>query len=295
MKDLNQAFRAIFWMIFAGLCYTLLASIVRYLSEWISSFELAFFRCLFAVLFLTPLIARSGLDGLKTSRLPMHCLRMVFSYGGILSSFYAFSLMPVADVYALQFTTPLFTMILAVLFLKERVGTSAFIATIVGFAGTLVIIRPGFAEVSAVIAAPLISAVSYAGANVTIKSLSRTESTLVITLYLNLLSLPLALVPALFVWTTPAREHVPWLIALGIISVMAQFSLTHAIGKVDARVIQPFDFVRMPVAALAGYVFFSELPDIWIWVGAAIIFISSYYVLSSESRSQTARKGGTSS
>jgi drug/metabolite transporter (DMT)-like permease len=200
--------------------------------------------------------------------------------------FLALAKLPIADVGALIFTQPLITIALAMLVLRQETGWRTGIACLAGFAGALVILRPGFAEVSTASLLVLAAAFTFACASTTIKSLSRTESTLAITLYMNLAMLPLSFGSALFVWKPPAAHDLFAMFAMGFLYTGAQFAIAKAISLADARVVQPFDFLRLPFAALIGYVLFHELPDAWTWTGAAIIFLSSTYALRIEAQNR---------
>jgi drug/metabolite transporter (DMT)-like permease len=191
--------------------------------------------------------------------------------------FFALAAMPIADVGALIFTQPLMTMALAILVLGQRAGWRTWVACLIGFTGALVILRPGFAAVSTGSLLVLVAAFTFACASTTIKSLSRTESTLAITLYMNLAMLPLSFAAALFVWKWPAWHDLAAMFALGFLYTGAQYAIAKAIALADARVVQPFDFLRLPFATVLGYALFREMPDAWTWVGAAIIFLASTY------------------
>jgi len=128
-------------------------------------------------------------------------------------------------------------------------------------------------------AVALATALSFATVNTLVKVMSRRESASVLVIYTNLLGLALALVPALLDWRTPSWADAPWILGMGAFGTAAQFCITRAIAVADARVVQPFDFARLPFAAAIGYVFFGEVFDPWTWIGAVIIFGAGYFVL----------------
>ena len=270
------------WMIFGGTCYIVSAVFVRMLASRYGAFELAFLRCLIAVVFVAPLVLRLGLARMRTTQFPMHCLRTAFTYSGLAFWFLSVSLIPIADFYALVFTTPLFTIAGAILFLGERAGPRTWLACAVGFAGALIILRPGFAEVSLGMVYALATGLSYAGVHNCVRVLSRKDSGLVIIAWVNVLMLPIALVPALMEWRPIALADVPMILGVGLFATWGQYGLTRAVAAADARVVQPFDFFRLPVAALAGWLAFGEFSGHWTWLGAAIIFAAGYYVLWAE-------------
>ena len=162
----------------------------------------------------------------------------------------------------------------------------------VGFLGTLIVMRPGIIEITLASAAALTMAFLYAGTNTTIKLLSRRDTPEVITLWTNLLMLPLALIPALIFWVTPTLDQWPLVIGVGIISSIGGYCFTRSVAAADARIVQPFQFSRMIFATAIGWNMFSELPDLWTRVGAGEIFCASYYIVYREGLVRKAQKAG---
>ena len=270
---------AIFWMCMATLLNSLAGGMVRELSGEIPIIELVFFRNVVALVILAPWVMRRGIVRLPAARLPLYGFRVLLAYAAMIMLFYALARMPIADVYALQYTIPLFTILLAVLVLKQHADAHSWGACLVGFAGTLIIMRPGIIELTLAAVCAITSALLSAGSNTVIKLLSRSESPEVITVWTNLLMMPLAFVPMLFIWVSPSWAQVPWVIGIGIASSMGGYSFTRAIASADARIVQPFQFSRMIFATAIGFLMFAELPDVWTWIGSAVIFAASYYVV----------------
>jgi len=260
---------------------------VRYLSGDVPTLELVFVRNVVGLLMFMPWLLRQGVSVMRTSCLPLYCLRVFFAYTAMVMLFFAWGELPIADVFALQFTIPLFTIMLAVLILKQQTDRQAWAACLIGFCGALIVMRPGVIELTMAAVAAIASAMMSAGSNTTIKLLTRTESVGTITVYSNLLMLPLALIPTFFVWVTPTLTQVPWIIGAALFSAVGGLCFTLAVGAADARVVQPFQFTRMIFAAAIGYWMFFELPDIWTWVGAAVIFGASYYIVIREAKKRS--------
>ena len=281
---MNNVLRGAAWMILAGFCWTIMTILVRQLSADYSSFEILFFRNLVSVCILLPLAMRSGLSSLKTQRLPLHSLRALLSYIGVLLLFYGIANIPLPDVTALSFTQPLFVVVLAALILKEAVNGARWIAVIAGFVGLLVIVRPGVVAVELATVLVLLSAFSYAVSNICVKRLMTTDTANQSVFYFNLLMLPIALVPTLFVWVTPALTDLPLFVAIGVNGTIAVYAYARSFTLADASAVMPFDFLRMPMAATAAFLLFSETGDIWTWVGSVIIFSSSYFLARSSSK-----------
>jgi drug/metabolite transporter (DMT)-like permease len=266
-------------MLGASFCYVASATLTRYLEGSYHTFELAFLRCLVGVCVLTPLVLRGGLSQLKTEVIHLHGLRMAITYVAILLWFYAAETVPVGDFFAIQFATPLFTIAAAALLLREHVSAKSWLAALIGFVGVLIILRPGYIPITVGIVAALGTALSYALVNTAIKVLSRYDSPTVMTFYANVLILPVSAIPAFFVWKTPAVEDLPTLLGVALFATMAQLCVANSISLADARIVQPMNFLRMPLAAAMGFIVFSEFPDLWVWIGAVIIFGAAWYAV----------------
>jgi len=276
----------IFWMCMATLLTSFTGAFVRELGGSVPTMELVFFRNFIALIMLAPWFLRLGASVMRTRRLPLYGLRVTFAYLSMLMQFYALSQMQIAKVYALQFTIPVFTILLAVLVLKQRADAHSWAACLVGFAGAVIVIRPGIIEISLAVVLTLCSAVLSGGSNTTIKLLARTDGPGVITVYTNLLMMPLAFVPMLFVWVTPTLAQWPWIIGIGVTGSVGGYCFTRAVSSADARVVQPFQFSRMIFATAIGFAMFAELPDLWTWVGAGVIFAASYHIALHERKSR---------
>ncbi len=274
------------WMITAGIGYTLASVCTRELSSDYSTAQLAFMRAVIAIGFVAPLILRNGISVMKTDVFPLHLLRSIFTYGGMMCWFYAVSVVPISDYTALLYFQPIFTILFAIFILRETAGPGTWVAVAAAFAGALIILRPGFQDISLGMIAAIATAVLFAGVNTCMKFLSRTESAAVMVAYVSILMLVLSAIPAWFYWTDPVLADAPAILGVGIFALMGQYAITRAISAADARVVQPFDFSRLITAALLGWIVFGETSDAYTWAGALVIFCASYYVIVFE------RKGG---
>lgn len=270
--------RGAVFMIAAAAGFAVMMAIVRYVSRELHPFEVAFFRNLFGLGLMAPWIVRVGRDSLTTRRWAMHLLRSLAGLAAMLTLFTALSLLPLAEVTALTFTAPLFTTIGAAVILGETVKARRWSATLVGFAGALIILRPGAETIRPESLIALAAAALMACAFLTVKSLSRTEHPNTIVLMMGVLMTPLSLVPALFVWTPPTAHLWGWLAAMGLAATIGQVFLTRAFAAADASAVLPFDFSRLVFVAILGYVFFGERPDVWTWAGAGVIVAASGYI-----------------
>ena len=288
MKDafaqLPPAVRGGVFMMLAAASWAALIVLVRVVSARYSVFEILFFRNLVSLLILLPWIVTVGRSVLRTDRVPMHGLRTALAYLGMLGLLYGIARIPAADVVALQFTQPLFIAVLAALIFGETVGVRRRVALVVGFAGILVIVRPGFVEVNLATVVVVVSALTYAGSNICIKSLMRTDSPVQSTIYVNLMMLPLSLVPAGADWVTPTAVDLLWLIGVGIAGTLGIYFASRAYAAAEASAVVPYDFMRLPFTAFGAYVLFAEPIGPWTIAGALIIFASSYALVRFESR-----------
>ena len=270
--------RGALYMTVAALIFSIMNYLVRLAAEELEPMQIAFFRNLFALAFMLPWLTRVGFAGLATRRLKTHFTRACLGLGAMVCWFYAVALLPLAEAVSLNFTVPLFATAGAAIFLGETVRARRWTATGVGFLGVLVILRPGFAETTAITALPIVAALFMAASSLFVKSLSRTESASVVVFYMNLFLTPLSLVPALFVWRTPSWEAMGILIMLGSLAALAHIALTRSYASADASAVMPFDYMRLPFVAVIAFLAFGELPDLWTWVGAGIIAASAIYI-----------------
>ena len=251
---------------------------VRHVTQSIHPFEAAFFRNFLGLLVLAPSFITHGWRPLRTRRLGLHCLRAALNVVAMLTFFYALSITPVALVQALAFTSPLFSAVLAVLLLGERVRARRITAIAVGFAGTLLIIRPGIQPIELGLVLVLVSSAVWGCTVIVIKSLSRTDSTVTITAYMLLLMSPMTFVGALFVWTWPSTGELVILAGIGVSGTLAQMCMAQSLRLAEATLVLPFDFTKLLWGALLAWVVFGELIDGWTLLGAMVIFAGGLYL-----------------
>ena len=276
--------RAVLLMVIGTVFFSSMHALIRYMSADLHAFELAFFRNLFGILVVLPWLLRSGLAPLKTKRLGLHSVRGLLNGVGMLMFFYAVSITPLADVIALSFTAPIFATVLAIVFLGEIVGTRRWAAIFIAFLGTMVILRPGLMEISQGQFLAMASAALWACALIMIKILSRTDSSITIIAYMIIFQVPVSGLAAATVWITPSLEQVCIMAVMGTLGTVGQWLLIEALKEGDTNVVMPFDFLKMIWAVLLGFLFFNELPDLFTWLGSAIIFSSAIFIAWRESK-----------
>lgn len=276
--------RGALWILLSCACFSLIAIFVRHVSTGLHPFEIVFFRNLFGLAFMAPWFFTRGRVSLRTDRPLLHGFRALSGVGAMLCWFTAVTLMPLAEATALSFVAPLFATAGAVVFLGERVGVRRRIAIAIGFAGAMVILRPGAGAIVPPALLVLLGACFTATTMLLVKSLSRQDPPGTIVLYMGLLITPISAVPAVFVWVTPSVPELAWLIGIGLLGTIGHIALARAFAVADATAVMPVNFSRLIFAAILGYMFFDERPDRWTWAGAVVIFAATVFTAHREAR-----------
>ena len=276
--------RAMAMMLMATIAFTSMHAMIRHTAQGLHPFEVAFFRNLFGLVFLAPLLFRYGVAPLRTRKLKTHALRGILNLVSMLCFFYAITIAPFADVTALTFTAPIFASALAIVILGERVRPARWVGIGFGFLGALVILRPGFAEIGLGPLLTVAAALLWAFAMLVIKSLTRTESSITITAYMMIILAPMSFLAALPFWTWPAPGQYVSLFILAALGTTGHLFLNQALKEGDTSLVSPVDFIRLVWAALIGYFAFGETPDAMTWIGGIMICASAVFVAYYEGR-----------
>jgi drug/metabolite transporter (DMT)-like permease len=288
-ETVTPVVRAALWMSGALVSFMAMAIAGRQLSAELTTFQILFFRSFVGLAVVLALLQRSGWSRVKTRVFGTHLMRNLAHFGGQYGWFYGIALIPLTEVFAIEFTIPIWTAILASIFLGERMNGPRAVAIALGFVGILVILRPGMAAVSAPALAVLGGALCYAISHVFTKRLSATETPLTILFYMTVIQLPLGLVPALPHWVWPSAALWPWVGVVAVTALSAHYCLTRAFQLADAAVVIPMDFLRLPLIAAVGFLFYGEALNIWVLVGALIVFAATWLNLKSASNAGQAR------
>lgn len=250
--------------------------VIRLLSDsGIHPFEIAFFRSSFGFVAMAAIVLAAVRSWPRTAALKMLAASSLFHLGAMLSFFYGLSLMPLAEAASLTFTQPLFGSLAAAFFLGEKVHARRWVAIFVGLLGVMIVLRPGVVPIGLGPALVLFSTVAFAGVTVLVKRMSASESTTTVVFYQSFFMTFLTMPTAIATWTMPSLPHLGLLIALGVMSTIGWLLFTRAFALADTSALLPLEFTRLPFVALLGYLLFAETPDMWVWIGAAIIFGSS--------------------
>ena len=250
-------------------------TVIRYLSENIHPFEIAFFRSFFGLLVLSPFIFKNGWNAFRTKQPLLNGIRGVTSLCAMLSWFYGLSVIELAKATALSFTNTMFGALAAVWFLKERMLLKRCLAVLTGFVGMLIILRPGLIEVSHGSMIVLFSALCWGIGMVIVKKLTETDSIVSIILWFTLLTTLVTFPFAFSVWVWPSPGDYFWLLVMGVLGSVGHMAAVSGFKIADASSVMPMDFLRMVWISLFGFLFFGEIPELLTIVGAAVILIGS--------------------
>lgn len=270
-------FRAAAWMTGALASFATMAICGKELSADLTTGQIMFWRGLAGWLLIALLLSRSGWGQLRTERIKLHGFRAVVHFGAQFGWFFAIPLIPLAEVFALEFTMPIWAAIMAALFLGERMNGARVIAIALGFVGALVIIRPGVSAVGIGQVSAIAAAVGFAVAATTVRALAQRDTPLCILFYMTAIQLPMGLAAAVhgWVWPDPAA-HGPWIVLVGCTAFSAHYCLASAMRLAEATVVVTMDFLRLPLIAVIGYVFYGEALELWVVVGAALVCTGIY-------------------
>lgn len=286
----SDATKAVLLIVLSAFCFAGSHAGAKYLTQEMHPFVAAFWRNLFAFAPFIPWIARNGVQSMHTERFGLHMVRALVNATAVMLWFMALSLMPLGDATALSMTGPLFTMAFAALFLGEAVGPRRWSALAFGMAGALVIIRPGFETVSLGALLVILRGVMQGTNKVMVKRLTRTDEPGVIVAYVLLLSCPITLAPALLYWQWPSLEALAVLVVVGGIGAAANISMVTAYKLADVSLIEPLTFTRLVWASIIAWLLFAEIPQVWTWLGGAMIVAATSYIAHREALAKKTKK-----
>lgn len=273
-----------FWATMICLVSAVNDVLMRFLGENLHSTEIIFFRFLFSMITIVPLMLSQGFTLFKTSRPMLHVLRALLGVGAFFACCYGVNVMPLNENTIIMSSQPLFFLPFAVLFLREKVDLSRWIATIIGFLGILVIVQPGTDTFKIVALFPIAAAIQFALLDVLAKKMVTTENTYNMLFYFAFGTTVLSFVPALYFWQTPSFYEIFLLVLLGIGANLIQVCLIRAFSATDASALTPFRYIDFVFAALFGFVLFMEIPTKWTLAGAVLIIAGTFFISYVESK-----------
>lgn len=271
--------RGVLWIALSGVLFALLNVATLYPSQHLNPYVMSFLRYAFGTLFILPLLVRADPMALfRTRRIGLHVLRGGLHSAGMMLWFLALPMMALADLTALGFTGPIFVTIGAALFLGEDVRLRRWLAVLFGFAGALIIVRPGFETVSIYTIAILLSTPLFSASNLIAKALARTDRADTIVLWQSVTITAICLPFALWHWQTPGWTDIGWFLLAGFLGTAGHLAMQRGYQLADITVLQPIGFLSLVWNALLGFLLFAQQPTVWTFVGAAVIFASATYI-----------------
>lgn len=288
---LNESYnlpRAAFTITLAALMFASMGVAVRYASASLPGEMLVFLRNSFGLLFLLPWLYHRGFSSLKTSRLPAHITRSVTGLAAMYCFFYAIAHLPLAEAVLLNFSSPIFIAIIAMIWLGEKASRKIIMAIFIGFSGICLILKPGLGIMSSAALVGLISAVFAAMAMVSIRNLSKTEPTRRIVFYFSITATLISTIPMFWLWQTPDLKPLLAMSFAGFSATLGQLLLTHGYSLAPAARVSPYSYNTILFAAVYGWIFWSEKPDMLTLLGALLIICAGIIsLLSRPTRSLT--------
>jgi drug/metabolite transporter (DMT)-like permease len=269
--------RGIFWMIVSSIAFASMWVMIRFASHDVHAFVIVFFRNLFGTLVLVPMMLRNkGL--MRISRLRANLRRATSGFIATTGTFYAVSHAPLATVLSINYTTPLFATVGAVLFLGEKIQARRVMALIIGFAGMLIVVRPGALPLTPGVLAAMLSAVSTAFSIIAIRQLVASDDSRSVAAWTFILMTPPSLVLAVLYWTPPPLALWPLLFVIGCVAAVGQLAMNRAFALAEASAVLPYDFVRFGLVTIFGITVFDERLDAMTILGGIVIFGATVYL-----------------
>ncbi len=270
------------WLVAGGFIFTSTSAMIRLLSTQIESVQTAFFRAVISVILLLPMMLTGRVNPWHSKRIAGHFWRTLMGTTSMVLGFYAVSLLPLADATAISFSQPLFSVLVAALIAGDKVRWRRWSATVVGFVGVLVMVRPGEGSLQFGALIALANAATVSLSILLVKRLSDSETPLMILTQFAIFSTLLLAPPALWVWRWP--DAWGWVLAVGIAlsATVGQYFWVQAFKAGEMSAVAPFEYLRLPFAVFVGWLIWGETPVIWTYVGAAIVIASALYIAQRE-------------
>ena len=290
MKIKSEPMKATVWMIGAMFSFSLMAVSGRELATNLNTFEIMLFRSIIGFLIVLAIgYFAKTLAEIKRDRLGLHLFRNLAHFSGQNLWFLAVASIPFSQLFALEFSTPVWVALLAPLFLGEVLTKQRALAVILGFAGVLIVARPDINQFDFAIVAAVACAICFAGSMMATKSLTSDQSITCILFWLTLMQLAMGLVATVFTGTItfPEGINIFWIVIVGIGGLTAHFCITNALALAPAIVVIPLDFMRLPLISVIGFLAYGEAFELPILVGAGVIFIAILLNLKAEKQRQS--------
>ena len=270
------------WMCATVLCFMAMAVAARQLSDTMSTAQIMVLRSFVGLFAALPLALAAG--RIATRRPLLHLARNGVHFVGQFAWFYGIAMLTLIDMSALMATTPIWATLFAVAFLGERAGFRRWAVIVLGFAGVLVILRPHAVPVEWAALVCIFGAAGYAGANVLSKELMRTDTPIQIVLWMLVMQLPIAALANWGQWTPVVWEDAGWIAIVGFTGVLAHLTMNQSIRLGDISVVVPVTYIQLPLLGLVGFVFYLEVPETMVLLGAGMVVAGAWWNLAAETR-----------
>ncbi len=280
----HSIINAALWMMGTLVSFMGMAVGGRELSMELDTFQILFFRSLIGLFILVLVLSNKGWHLIKTRHFSLHVLRNISHFGGQFGWFYGIAYIPLAEVFAIEFTLPVWTAILATLILKEHMTPPRFFAVVFGIVGMLIILRPGMGVVNPVSLIVLASAICYGLSHTLTRRIAGFDHPITILFYMTLIQLPIGFFLSFNSWVSVSFSMWPWLITVGVTALTGHYCMARALTIADATVVVPLDFLRLPLIAVIGYLFYNEVLDQFVLIGAFIMLFGNFLNISAEHR-----------
>ena len=270
--------RGILWMLLAVTTLSTMFVIIKQMTLELPVFVVAIFRTCISLMLLMPWLARNGMGAIRTTRLPLHFGRAFCGITAFVCVVFSLQKLILADAMTLTFTSPFWSILISVIAMGEVIRGRRIAATVIGFCGVLMVVKPEGGIQPAMLLA-LLAALLTSFAMVSMKKLSSTEPPTRVVFYFMLFGTLVLIPPALLSWQTPTAIQFAWLFAAGTLGVIGQAFLARAYDAGEISIVAPFDFMRLPISAVFGFLVFAEVPDLWSIAGTVVIIASAVYLM----------------
>ena len=271
---MSKNFKAIMLALIASFCAVLMSVFLKLAQEDSNVFTIGFLRFFFGLLLITPIIIQSSFKIYNTINFKLHILRCIINVPMMIFGFAALTYIPLEQIKAIGFLSPILVVILSVIFLGERIYLIRTFSLILGFIGTLIILRPGFIEINIGVYMVLASALLWSCVIIITKFMSKNDSAMTILTFqytfVTLFTLPLAII----YWNNPSFISLIYTLLAAIVGTVLHLCINNAYKLSDLSIIQPVWFTQLVFASFLGFVIFGSLPDFFTWIGAILVFIS---------------------
>lgn len=288
MLAIHPVTQAAMWMMGALVSLGAMAVATRELSAYLSISQILFFRSACGLLIISFFLWRTNWRQIISPQLGSHFARNISHLCAQYAWIYGIIFIPMAEVFAIEFTAPVWTTLLAAMLLKERITYPRLFSIALGLVGVFIIVRPGIAVVHPAALVVLMGAVCFALAYTMTKKISSTDTPLCILFYMTAIQLPLAFIPSVLNWQPVVPQSLPFILVVGVMALTAHYCMARAMKKADATIVVPMDFLRLPLIAAVGAILYGEKVEIWVFVGAALILAGNLFSITMEKRRRQA-------